>query len=302
MRIRHTRHSLLVQAPAKLNLFLEVLGKRTDGFHELVTLMTSVRLYDTLRFDDDPSGQITLRCHDALSAETVPTGEDNLVVRAARLLQEQAGIPRGATIDLWKRIPSAAGLGGGSSDAAATLSALNRLWELHLSLAELSVLAARLGSDVPFFLGRSTSAICRGRGESIEPVEIPSGLWFVIVRPPSGLSTAEVYSHLQGSRQSNSSPGVQTRVGNLVRHLQRGRWGRAAASLHNSLQVPAEQLSNDVVRLRAEFARQPVCGHLMSGSGSAYFGLCAGRRQARHIAARIRAARIGRVFAASSGA
>jgi len=266
--------------------------------------MMSVRLYDTLQFHDDPSGRIALRCRgaDVSSVGFVPTGEDNLVMRAARLLREHTGVQRGAAIDLWKRIPSAAGLGGGSSDAAATLAALNRIWELHLPLGELSTLAARLGSDVPFFLGRSTSAICRGRGESIEPVEIPVGLWFVIVRPPSGLSTADVFAHLHSSSGIDSRSQTETDVETLVRHLQCGRRGRAAASLHNSLQVPAERLSGDVVRLRTEFDRQPVCGHLMSGSGSAYFGLCAGRREARRVAARIRAARIGRVFAASSGA
>ena len=305
MLVRHTRHRLLIQTPAKLNLYLEVLGRRADGFHELLTLIMSVRLYDTLRFRDEPAGQISLRCRgtSAVSTETIPTGEDNLALQAARLLKEHTGVERGAAIELWKRIPSAAGLGGGSSDAAATLVGLNRLWSLNLSSAELAGLAARLGSDIPFFLGDSTSAICRGRGESIEPVEIPAGAWFVVVRPPHGLSTADVYGHLRDSGEhSDRRPQAETTVRTLVRDFQRGRWGVAAASLHNALQVPAERLSGDVARLRAEFSRQRVYGHLMSGSGSAYFGLCAGRRHARRIALRFRAAGLGRVFVVSSGA
>ena len=147
-------------APAKLNVFLEVLGKRADGYHELETLMVVVDLYDTLRVIDDPGGAIALRCDDP----SLPTGRENLVVRAAERLREASGIERGATIDLLKAIPAQAGLGGGSSDAAAALLALDRLWNLQTPPDRLDALAGEIGSDVAFFL-HPPAALCRGRGE-----------------------------------------------------------------------------------------------------------------------------------------
>src|SRR5438094_7646909 len=143
------RHAdaVVVWAPAKVNLFLEVLAKRTDGYHEIATLMVAVSLYDTLEFKEDTSGEIRLRCdHPDLTP-----GPANLVWRAATLLQQHTGCHRGAQIRLVKRIPLAAGLAGGSTDAAATLAGLNRLWQLGQSSAELADLGAELGSDIPFF-------------------------------------------------------------------------------------------------------------------------------------------------------
>ncbi len=149
MILRRRGADVLVRAPAKVNLFLEVLRRRADGYHELATLMTAVSLYDTLRFRDNPAGSVSLRCDRAdLSA-----GPDNLICRAAELLRRRAGRDLGVDAFLWKRIPTAAGLGGGSSDAAAALAGLNVLWCLGLGRDELTALAAELGSDVPFFFG-----------------------------------------------------------------------------------------------------------------------------------------------------
>ncbi len=182
--------SITVHAPAKLNLFLSIDHKRSDGFHDITSLMLSVGIYDTLVFTEEPSSEVELRVVEAnslLPQQTqvqtcIPCGEDNLVVRAIRLLQAKTGQHRGIRIQLTKRIPSEAGLGGGSSDAAATLFAANKLWQLGLSLNDLRDLAAELGSDIPFFLTESTSAICRGRGELIEPVPFPivSILWLYV--------------------------------------------------------------------------------------------------------------------------
>lgn len=293
--------SLTVHTPAKLNLFLEIVAKRPDGYHEIETVMVAVGIDDTLRFTDEPSGRISLRCVDVGSrtgasdapADEIPAGPENLVVRAAQLLNEFTGQLRGARIELFKRIPAAAGLAGGSSDAAATLAGLNRFWNLRLSAAELRSLAARLGSDIGFFLTDSPLAICRGRGEIIEPVRLPLQLHFVIARPPSGLSTALVYRHCRPAEVRHSAEV-------LVERLRQGRLNEAAQSLQNGLQAPAEQLNADVLRLKTLFAAQPVLGHMMSGSGTAYFGVCATRRQAWAVARRLRAARVGRVFVAQS--
>ncbi|MBS0261557.1 MAG: 4-(cytidine 5'-diphospho)-2-C-methyl-D-erythritol kinase [Planctomycetes bacterium] len=300
MLCRGPNPNVTLFAPAKLNLFLKVLGKRGDGYHELETLMVSLALYDTLRFHITPSPRLTLSCRDAASCrvggpvrEMPGVGDDNLVLRAARLLQETTGTQYGTHIELFKRIPMAAGLAGGSSDAAATLVGLNRLWNLGYSNNELMSLAARLGSDIPFFLASATAAVCRGRGEIVEPCSIPGPLWFVVARPGTGLSTAEVFRHCR--------PGsVPWSVDDLVTRLQTGRHSTAQKLFYNSLQEPAEQLNPDVTRLRRAFARQPFLGHQMSGSGTSYFGWCRSRRQATQCAARLAAARLGDVFIVSN--
>jgi 4-diphosphocytidyl-2-C-methyl-D-erythritol kinase len=147
MLISHYADSVVVWAPAKVNLYLEVLGKRADGYHEVETLMVAINLYDTLVFREDTSGQFTLRCN----RQELSTGPENLVTRAAEMLRRHTGCRRGARVRLAKRIPLAAGLAGGSTDAAAALAGLNRLWELGLPDEALAELAAQLGSDVAFF-------------------------------------------------------------------------------------------------------------------------------------------------------
>ncbi len=301
MLFRQSGRSLVVHTPAKLNLFLEVLGKRPDGFHELETLMVSVGLYDTLSFTEEPNRTIQLRCFDAgytsrtdvTDDYTIPGGRNNLVVQAAQLLREQTGVDRGIHIDLVKRIPVASGLAGGSSDAAATLAALNRLWDLKLTTVELQDLASRLGSDVGFFLAPMAAAVCRGRGERIEPIQLSRCLNFVIARPRTGLSTATVYRHCRPSENP-------LRADDLIDSLNNASLACAAGLLCNSLQTPAEELNHEVKQLKSYFSSQSVLGHMMSGSGTAYFGLCANRRQAESVAARLRAKRVGRVYVAQS--
>ena len=188
MRFRSIAGGVEVLAPAKLNLFLEVLGRRPDGYHEIETVMVAISLCDTLTFRDDPSGAIRLRCSDP----ALPVGADNLVIKAADRLREATGCRRGAEIDLTKVIPAQAGLAGGSSDAAATLAALDRLWDLRLAPERLDALAAEVGSDVPFF-NHVPAAVCRGRGERVEPVSLMQTYNFVLVCPPVGVSTADAY-------------------------------------------------------------------------------------------------------------
>ena len=314
MLVRQQGQALVVHTPAKLNLFLEILGKRLDGFHELETLMVTVGLYDTLRFTEDDTSfspsqsaavtsaavlpsDIHLSCRWAGSPEfspgPIPTGSDNLVVQAAELLREVTGTRRGVSIELTKRIPMAAGLAGGSSDCAATLFALNRLWKLGLPDQRLLELAARLGSDIAFFLTRTSAAVCRGRGEIIEPVAAPMRLHFVIAKPTSGLSTAAVFRQC---RPAASPRSAQPLVGSLCA----GRLSLACRHLHNALQAPAEQFNSDVVRLRRTFSRLPFLGHQMSGSGTSYFGLCSQLDQAKALAAQVRSAGCDEVFVAST--
>jgi 4-diphosphocytidyl-2-C-methyl-D-erythritol kinase len=311
MRFRQVGPSLVVHTPAKLNLFLEILGKRDDGYHELETLMVTVNLLDTLIFTEEHSTDIRLRCsgrgvrmeapaptrvglsNSAAAEAVVPADADNLVVKAAQLLHEHAGVEAGVHITLVKRIPAAAGLAGGSSDAAATLMALNRFWKLKLGKNELQRLASQLGSDVAFFVDGTSAAVCHGRGEIIEPLWVPMGLHFVIARPWTGLSTALVYKHCQVSERKHG-------VGNVVHALRTGRRDRVGRFLHNSLEEPAVRLNPEVKQLKSRFSSLPMLGCLMSGSGTACFGLCHSRRQALSLASRLRAARVGHVWVAET--
>lgn len=284
---------LLCRAPAKLNLFLEILGKRPDGYHELETLMVTVDLHDTLRFIDDPSGRITLRCDDP----KLPTGDENLVVRAAKRLKAEAGEERGAEIELSKAIPAEAGLAGGSSDAATTLVALDRLWNLQTPPDRLDALAGEIGSDVAFFL-HAPAAICRGRGEKVEPLELPEAIHFVLVCPPVGLGTAEVYRQLVlGSEPPRAvAPARQA--------LAVGDSAGLGRSLYNRLQPVAERQSPALAGVR--MALETLCpsvldGCLMSGSGSAYFGLARDVEAARQAARRLETLGLGRVRVVTSG-
>jgi 4-diphosphocytidyl-2-C-methyl-D-erythritol kinase len=300
MHVHRSAVELVIQAPAKLNLFFEVLAKRTDGYHEIETLMCPIDLYDTLHFQEDPHGQLELSCRRVFGADgpggrgldKLPEGPDNLVLRAIDLVRRRAGVCRGAKLWLVKRIPALAGLGGGSSDAAAALVAANLGWRLGRSREELAEWAAELGSDVPFFLVGGP-AICRGRGERVEPLRGVGALDFVVVRPPAGLSTAAVYAACRPAEQPQT-------VLPLVDALRRGDWREMRRGLLNRLQSTAESMSPWVKRLQEEFSRLNCVGHAMSGSGTSYFGLCHNARHARRCARRLEALGLGAVFAVRS--
>lgn len=307
MHVRRSIAGVEILAPAKLNLFLEVRARRDDGFHEIETLMAPIDRYDTLRLCSAPNGEVSLACNErascehqtphgggpgASAGEQLPTGDDNLVVRAVKRLRERAGVSLGVHLELIKRIPLAAGLAGGSSDAAAALVGANQLWQLNWSREQLATVAAELGSDIPFFLGRG-AAVCRGRGEQIEPIDVPCGLHFVVAKPPAGLSTAAVY---KACRPEASATGVAA----LVDALRSGRLDQIGSALRNGLQAAAESLSPWIERLRAEFARLPFLGHQMSGSGTSYFGLCRHAHQARQLATLLRSRGLGQVWAVAT--
>ena len=263
-----------VLAPAKLNLFLEILGRRGDGYHELESLMVSVNLFDRLEFFDDPTGQITLECDNS----SLPTDASNLVVRAAERLKAESGINRGARIVLRKSIPMQAGLAGGSSDAASTLVGLDRLWNLNTSKQTREQLAGTIGSDVAFFLN-TPAAICRGRGEQVEALNIDRPLHFVVMCPPAGVSTADVYRRLIPPNNPES-------IHRILETLKSGDSRALGQSLFNRLQPVAEAIEPSLPRVRKalEELGPLLDGLLMSGSGSTYFGLCRDEAAAGHAA------------------
>jgi 4-diphosphocytidyl-2-C-methyl-D-erythritol kinase len=265
---------LVLNAAAKVNLILEVLGKRSDGYHELVTVLQAVDLSDRITLED--ADVLELRT----DAPGVPTDASNLALRAATALRQAAGVARGARIMLDKRIPLAAGLGGGSSDAAAVLLGLNRLWRLRWPLARLDAVAAGLGMDVPFFL-RGGTAMATGRGEQVAPLHGRS-LGLVLVNPRFAVSTADMYARV--------TPAMYT-DGRHAKALAGGLRGRSAArvaaSLYNGLQEVVGAAYPPIGRMRAALLAAGALGAVMSGSGPTVFGVARSYDHARQIRRRL---------------
>jgi 4-diphosphocytidyl-2-C-methyl-D-erythritol kinase len=281
--------AVTLHAPAKLNLSLAVLERRADGFHEIESLMVPVDLTDTLSVTaGGPAGiRLSVRfggpllaARGRVLARDVPADATNLVVRAAAALAAEAGIEPALDIGLTKRIPSGAGLGGGSSDAAAVLVAAAEGWGLGWPRERLAAIGARIGSDVPWFFAGG-AAVAAGRGERILPVGPLGQLFAVIACPPAGLSTAAVYRACTPSR---------ARAGEalaLAEALAAGDLHAALPLLHNDLEPPARTLAPEVDCLLADLARAGGLCPRLTGSGSACFTLCRTRAEARGIAARL---------------
>jgi len=278
-----------VRAPAKINLSLEVLGLRLDGYHEIRTVMQAISLFDEMEFSPADAGDIVLTCaHPGL-----PVDERNLVVRAARLLQQRYDVRQGAAVSLLKRIPLGGGLGGGSSDGAIALLALAELWGLSARMGELAEMAAQLGSDVPYFLWGGT-ALCEGRWERVAPLKCRRAMDYVLVMPSCLVSTAEVYA-------AAKAPAAETTAGahaaaksgltvsadgskNVIRALEGGDVRLLGASLRNDLQEAALGLHEELQQVWSSLQEcRKVCnakGLQLSGSGSTFFLLMHGEREA----------------------
>jgi 4-diphosphocytidyl-2-C-methyl-D-erythritol kinase len=270
---------LVVAAPAKLNLYLEVLGKRADGYHDLETLMVGVNLYDTLEVRPRADDRVLLTC----DRPDLPTGPDNLVVKAASRLRLRAGRPElGADLHLTKRIPAQAGLAGGSSAAAAALLALNRVWGLNLSRATLALVAAGVGSDVAFFLSLP-AGWCTGRGELVAPEPPGGGFPVVLVLPPVGLSTPAVFHRLVVPAAPRSGDAVRAA-------FRAGDAAALGAALFNRLEAAAFGLAPEVERVSRRLDALGPAGCLLSGCGSAVFAVCRDDEEASRVAAGVRAA------------
>ncbi len=255
-----------VRAPAKINLCLEVLGRRPDGYHEVATVLHTICLTDELSFA--PADALSLDCQ-----PEVGSAEDNLALRAARLLKEATGCQKGAAITLRKHIPAAAGLGGGSSDAAATLKALDKLWGLGLSREGLVELAARLGSDVPFFLDGGC-ALAQGRGEMLTPLLTLQGWWAVLLCPPLALEgkTGRLYGMLTPEDYDD-----RTATEGLVLKIQRGTAAAEEFALAgNTFERVADVAFPGLADYRQAFLGAGAPFVRLSGSGPTLFTLTQG--------------------------
>lgn len=294
------RSSWEVLAPAKLNVCLNVVGSRADGFHNLESLLVPVRLYDHLSWSPavEADSPCTLELAQASgSTSRLSTSDDNLVLQAAQRLADAAGIAPSGTFRLFKRIPPQAGMGGGSSDAAAAIVLANSAWGIGYSRQRLIELAADVGSDVPFFLA-SGPALCRGRGEIVEKVQGLPPLHFVVAKPAVGLPTAEVFG--QWKKHSATAEQPTSRIVELLDCLRLGHLEQASQWMINQLQTAAMQLRPAVSQMLEQINRLNPIAYLMTGSGSACFGLAHSRVQARHMARRLSGIVEGQVFAVSS--
>jgi 4-diphosphocytidyl-2-C-methyl-D-erythritol kinase len=257
-------------APAKINLRLEIKGRREDGFHEIETLMVPISLSDRLIIERDTGSEtVNFTCDDP----SLPKGDDNLVVRAARLFMTTAKMPCGVKIILEKKIPHGAGLGGGSSDAATTLLGLNELFRATLSTATLLELAAQIGSDVPFFI-LQRAAVCRGRGEVVTPATLPGEFKLLLVKPEFGVPTSWAYRRWKESREL---PDVRYEAQEF------------GVQFFNHLERPVFEKYVFLARLKMWLLQQVEVGAaLLSGSGSAVVAALRNSADARLLAERIR--------------
>jgi 4-diphosphocytidyl-2-C-methyl-D-erythritol kinase len=258
------KESLLVESPAKVNLRLEIVRKREDGYHELRTVFQKIALHDTLRF--------TLAKKKGISITTdrsdLPVGKENLVFKAGQLIFEKAGYREGVHVEIEKRIPIGAGLGGGSSNAAATLKALNRILEAGLSKRELKELGVKIGADVPFFLNQG-AAVGSGIGEKLRRIELP-GFWYVLIYPNFEVSARWAYQHFILTKRQF--------------HINLHKFPRTPKGisrvLRNDLEGVVSKEYPQIETMKKILCSAGALGALMSGSGPTVFGIFSGQEDA----------------------
>ena len=271
-----------VRAPAKINLHLGVGPARPDGYHELATVYQAIGLYDDVTATDALDWAVTVTGSGDLDTSPVPLDDDNIAIRAGRALAEHHGIDRAARLAITKSIPVAGGLAGGSADAAAALVALDRLWDLQTSDADLLALAGRLGSDVPFALLGGT-AYGTGRGELVEPVADNGQWWWVVVPDDEGLSTAAVYAEYDRLGLGESLLAPEHLFGALAEAYPEG----LAGELHNDLEPASLDLRPELALTKRRILECGAYAALLSGSGPTWLGLAGDADHARETAAEL---------------
>ncbi|MCA9406155.1 MAG: 4-(cytidine 5'-diphospho)-2-C-methyl-D-erythritol kinase [Candidatus Omnitrophica bacterium] len=264
--------SLRLSSPAKLNLYLKILSKRPDGFHNIKTLFQRINLCDELSFQPDDSGKIRISC----DHPKVPTGSKNLVYKVARQLQELKPVSLGVKIDIQKNIPVAAGLAGGSSNAATALIGLNRVWKLGLSRRELLNIARKIGSDVAFFLHDTAWALGTEKGDKIRKLDIPKKLYFVLVTPCVSLYSWKVYGAF---KMQLTKPGDDANI--LIRNLKQGNILEVGQLLKNDLEAAAIHLCPRLRPLKKKIQSLGITGVMVSGSGPSIFGIAESEQKAQ---------------------
>ncbi|UBH08555.1 4-(cytidine 5'-diphospho)-2-C-methyl-D-erythritol kinase [Macrococcus armenti] len=260
-------------APAKINLTLDTLFKRSDGYHEVEMIMTTVDLYDRLTLEKRKDKRIVLK----IEHRYVPNDHRNLAYKAAQLMMERYDIKQGVTITLDKTIPIAAGLAGGSSDAAATFRGMNRLFNLGLSLDTLAELSSEIGSDIPFCVHGKTT-LCKGRGEILEHLPKPPACWVVLAKPEISVSTQEVYGALDLTAPHDVIDNASCKAA-----IESGDYQEMIQSLGNRLEPVTIEMHPVIQMLKDTMMKAGADAAMMSGSGPTVYGLAAKERQAKGI-------------------
>ncbi|MCS0674711.1 4-(cytidine 5'-diphospho)-2-C-methyl-D-erythritol kinase [Cytobacillus firmus] len=253
---------VMVKAPAKINLSLDVLHKREDGYHEVEMIMTTIDLADRLELTLLDKDEIKIVSHNRF----VPDDQRNLAYQAAHLLKERFQVKKGVSITIEKAIPVAAGLAGGSSDAAAALRGLNKLWDLGLSLDELAEIGTEIGSDVSFCVYGGT-ALATGRGEKIQQLPAPPTCWVILAKPFIGVSTADVYRRLDVEKVQHPN------TAGMIEAINAGSYDDVCRNMGNVLEDVTLNMHPEVLQIKDQMKRFGADAVLMSGSGPTVFGL-----------------------------
>lgn len=282
--------ALILKSPAKLNLYLRVIRKRPDGYHELKTIFQRIGLYDELCFLPDETGKIRIECDHPY----VPCGSKNLVYKVALALKQKFAVSKGVTIKIVKRIPVAAGLAGGSSNAATALLGLNRVWSLGMTLEELLQVGNSLGSDIAFFLNNCSWALGEGRGEKITRLPISKKFWHILVVPKVKMYTPEVYGALKfplTNKMDNANI--------LIHSLQKKDINKIKSLFSNDLEQSILTIAPKLEAVRGRLKALGVKGVSFSGSGPSVFGVVNTKQEAEDLCGILKK-RYSQVFAVST--
>jgi len=263
---------LIEKAPAKINLALDVIGKRTDNYHDLNMVMTTIDLSDRLIFDKINEDKIILNTN----KHYLPNDKRNLVYQVADLMRKTYGIKTGISIFIHKNIPVAAGLGGGSSDAAATIRAMNKMFKLGMSLSDMIHIGEKVGSDVPFCIYNKT-ANALGKGEILTPLPKIPKCWVILVKPQFGVSTKDIFDNI--NHQEMMHPDVPS----LIDAIKNQDYKKLCLTMGNTLEEVTFRLYPEVMKIKEKLLMLGADAALMSGSGPTVFGLVLKERKAKTI-------------------
>lgn len=256
-------NSINLKAYAKVNLALDIIGKRPDGYHDVSMIMQTIALHDKIKITINNENKINIKTN----LYYLPSNSNNIVYKATELFFSQLNLKSGVNIDILKQIPVSAGLGGGSADAAATFIGLNKLFRQNLSTSELMALGVKIGADVPFCILKGT-ALSEGIGEILSPLNpMPDG-YFVIVKPPISVSTKEVYENLN-LHTNYTRPDIDL----IIQHINNNNITRLASSMANILESVTESKHQIIKEIKEELLRHNALGSIMSGSGPSVFGV-----------------------------
>jgi 4-diphosphocytidyl-2-C-methyl-D-erythritol kinase len=266
--------SISLRSPAKVNLYLKVLNKRPDGLHNIVTLFERINLFDDIRFKTNKSGKIRLFCNHP----HVPIGPKNLIYKVAKKLQEECNVKEGVDVDIRKRIPVAAGLAGGSSNAATALLGLNKLWNLHLTKKRMVEYAASLGSDIAFFLFNTSWALGTEKGSQIKPLQVKTKLWHILVVPKIKVYSGQVYNGLKLGLTKK-----RTNVNILIHHLRKNHLDDVSHLMTNDLESEVVRICPQLMRIKQQMRSLQAISVMVSGSGPCVYGLTQTEQHALRI-------------------